>query len=117
MSTRLLSVCAQSHAHGQVVGKSNYGRKPHSWSRLLGSLLAMEHDERQPGPEAVERAPDATPPSGNKSRGRALKVLLISLAVVIVFVIAGAVTVSTLNQERTAQATAQEYFEALAAGD
>ena len=42
---------------------------------------------------------------------------VVALGVIVVLGIAAVATVMILNQNRTAQATAQEYFEALAAGD
>lgn len=42
---------------------------------------------------------------------------LIGVGALVVLVTAGALTVSTLNQGRTAEATAERYFNALAAGD
>lgn len=50
-------------------------------------------------------------------RRRTLVWTAIAVGALALLVAAGAVTVSILNQERTAQATAQQYFDALARGD
>lgn len=51
------------------------------------------------------------------ARRRWLRPLVISAGCFVLLVIAAVVTVQFLNQQRTAEATAQQYFEALAAGD
>lgn len=52
-----------------------------------------------------------------ENRGRWLYPLLATVGILLVLVVGVFVTAHFLNQERTAQATAQEYFDALAAGD
>ncbi len=83
----------------------------------VGSVLAVKDNKRPPTPDTAQEVPGETSLSESSRRKKPVKVWLIALGVVALLVIAGAVTVSILNLNRTGQATAQEYFEALAAGD
>ena len=51
------------------------------------------------------------------ARRRWLRPLLVAASYLVLMVIIGVVTVQLLNQQRTAEATARQYFEALAAGN
>mgnify|MGYP000956901451 FL=1 len=51
------------------------------------------------------------------ARRRWLRSLLVALGCLVLLVIIGVATVQLLNQRRTAEATARQYFEALAVGD
>lgn len=84
---------------------------------MLGSVLAVEDDKRQPGLAATSAHVDESSRGQRKSRRKVLIAVIVVVAMIVALAIGGAVTVWSFNQDRTAQDTAQQYFNALAAGD
>ena len=86
----------------------------------MNRISAPQPDPDAPQPDTAAQQPDpdtAAPGAAPGTRARWRSPLVVTLGLLLLLALGAFVAVQLLNQGRTAQATAQDYFDALAAGD